>query len=235
MSIDKTKYFLKIKAPKKGTITYFYGLVNEFGLYSEEYWEKKDDPDIKLYTRPVYEKSFTHTILVYDNKIEKIDFIKYLVHKYIETVESLENTWELDENGNKPLPSIKKQFEKEFLDFNKKLPKEISITNASIVAVEPFDEQIAFNGTPTFNGEQIHDIIERTFNEKIAQYRRTSPILLIDIPERELLISIKNKYLILIYEGLVNAKEFTFNILSKLKDTILQKINRISGYIYRKK
>lgn len=249
MNSKETKYFFKIISPKKGTINYLYKLINEFNTSSEEYWEKKDDHDIKLYTKPVYEKSFNHIIIVYHNKLEKIEFIKYLMKKYIDIVDSLEELLKLDENGNKILSSIKRQFEREILDFNKKLPvtnKEIPVTNSSTnnlitnnLITKSLDvitnEEIAFNGITTFNGEQIHDIIERTFNEKIAQYRRTNSVLLIDIPEKELLISIKNKYLILLYEGIVNAKKFIFNILSQLKDIILQKINRIINYVYRKK
>lgn len=85
------KYYLKVTNPQKGTYHFISTLCNELCLKFEEYWQKRDDHELKLYIKPVYSTNFNHVVLLYSDKRSYIEFAKYLVKKYIQKVEELEN------------------------------------------------------------------------------------------------------------------------------------------------
>lgn len=90
MKSKETRYFLKVTNPQKGTRHFLTELCNEFLLQFEEYWQKKDDSDLVLHTEPVYARNFNHVVLLYSGKLYYIEFVKYLIQKYMNKIEALE-------------------------------------------------------------------------------------------------------------------------------------------------
>lgn len=94
MKDNLPKYFLKISNPKKGTNHLLKGLSNELRMQIEEFWQKKDDPDIILYSQPVYTKSFEHVVLLYSDYLCYVEFAEYLIQKYIDIIQQFEESLE---------------------------------------------------------------------------------------------------------------------------------------------
>lgn len=95
MTSKPKRYFLKVTNPNKGTNHFITNLCKEFCLQVREYWEKKDDPEIKLYSRPIYTRNFNHIIYLYSNNLCYVKFIEYLIHRYLNIIEDLEDALEL--------------------------------------------------------------------------------------------------------------------------------------------
>ncbi|MGD9581401.1 MAG: hypothetical protein AB7V50_08505 [Vampirovibrionia bacterium] len=92
MTTNSKKYFLKVTNPQKGTHHFLKRIGEEFLLKFDEFWQKRDDSDIKLHTKPVYSKHFDHVVLLYSRERSYIEFAKYLIHNYINAVERLETS-----------------------------------------------------------------------------------------------------------------------------------------------
>lgn len=92
MKKNSKKYYLKVTNPQKGTHHFLKGIGKEFLLKFEEVWQKRDDEDIKLFTKPVYSRHFDHVVLLYSREKSYIEFAKYLIHNYINKVEKLETS-----------------------------------------------------------------------------------------------------------------------------------------------
>lgn len=92
MKENLPKYFLKVSNPKRGTNHLLKGIGDELRMQLDEFWQKKDDPDIILYSQPVYTKSFDHVVLLYSNNLCYVEFAEYLIEKYIDIIQSLETT-----------------------------------------------------------------------------------------------------------------------------------------------
>lgn len=85
------KYYLKVSNPHKGTYNLLVDLCRELKLQIEEYWQKRDDDDIKLFSEPIYTRNFNHIVYLYSDCMTSIEFAKYIVQKYIKKIERLES------------------------------------------------------------------------------------------------------------------------------------------------
>lgn len=90
------RYFLRVTNPQKGTYHFLMNLCNEFHLKFEEHWQRADDPDLKLYTKPVYARHFKHVVQLYSKNKEHVEFGKYLVADFINKVEKMEEIYHLE-------------------------------------------------------------------------------------------------------------------------------------------
>lgn len=83
------KYFTRVTNPSESTLLLLYTFQKEFNGQIEEYWQKIDDPDIKLSIKPIYSTGFTHVVKLYVERKTSRDFIKYFIHHNIKLISHL--------------------------------------------------------------------------------------------------------------------------------------------------
>jgi len=91
-------YYLKITNPQKGTLDFAVNLCDEYYLVFKEQWDKIEDPNLTLWTKPVYAKGFQHVVKLYSGSECHVEFVKYLIRQYIDNVERLDELYELEYN-----------------------------------------------------------------------------------------------------------------------------------------
>jgi PHP family Zn ribbon phosphoesterase len=91
MKQKSRRYFIKVTNPNKGTMHLVKQLHQEFKADLEQYWQKRDDPEIILHTSPVYLRNFDHILVLYSSIVEEVEFIEYLLKQYVKKIEKLEN------------------------------------------------------------------------------------------------------------------------------------------------
>lgn len=91
MNGQTRQFFLKVTNPQRGTYAFLAKLGKELSLKVEEYWQKRDDPELRLYSKPVYNSGFNHIVLLHSSQRQYVEFAKYLVKQYIKQIEDLEN------------------------------------------------------------------------------------------------------------------------------------------------
>jgi hypothetical protein len=116
MEKESRRYYLRITNPKTGTYLLLEKLWQEFSLPVDCYWQKRDDPEITLRSRPVYSKNFNFVMLLYSYNLCIIRFIEYLIQSYINNIEKLENALNVSLN-NKGVPEdVKSEDDSEILN-----------------------------------------------------------------------------------------------------------------------
>lgn len=90
MENKEKRYYVRVTNPHDGTYKLLKKINNELSLAFEEFWQKRDDAEVKISTKPVYSRSFDHVVSLYSRNKPYVEFAKHLVKKYISDVQALE-------------------------------------------------------------------------------------------------------------------------------------------------
>ena len=86
---DSTVFYLKVTNPEEGTQAFLKDISQEFSTEYNEFWEKDSNTDVKLTYEPKNPENYSKVILVCAPKDTTINFIRYLLEKYISKIEWL--------------------------------------------------------------------------------------------------------------------------------------------------